>query len=52
MYIINLDGTWKYKGQVINVQQENEEFLESIFEPDGILPRLVSTLPIVWLHKQ
>jgi hypothetical protein len=52
MYRIGGGGTWKYKGQVLNVQQENKELLESILEPGDVLPRQVSTLPILWLRKQ
>ena len=51
-YRINLGSTWKYKGQVLNVKQENKELLESILEPGDVLPRQVSTLPILWLRKQ
>ena len=52
MYRINLGGTWKYKGQVLNAQQENKELLESILKPGDVLPHPMSTLPILWLHKQ
>ena len=47
IYRINLGSTWKYEGQVLNVQQENKELLESILRPGDVLPRHVSTLPIL-----
>ena len=51
MYIIYLGGTWKYQGQVLNVQQENKEFLESILRSSDVLSHCVSALTILWLYK-
>ena len=52
MYIINLGWSWKYKVQVLNVQQENEELLESIIRFNDIFPQGASTQPTLWLRKQ
>ena len=51
IYKINLGGTWKYRDQILNLQQENKEFLESILRPDCVLSQHVATLPILWLRK-
>ena len=46
VYRLRKSGTKVYRGNVINVQQDNDALLKSILNSNDFLPRKISDLPI------
>ena len=51
VYRLKKSGTLVYKGNVLNVQQDNDALLKSILNSNDSLPRKISNLPIFYLQK-
>ena len=51
MYRLKRSGNVCYKGNVVNIQQDNDALIKSILNPREVLPRKISTLPVIWMRK-
>ena len=51
VYRLKKSGTLVYKGNVLNVQQDNDALLKSILNSNDSLPRKISNLPVLYLRK-
>ena len=51
VYRLRQSGTVVYRGNVLNVQQDNDNLLKSILNSNDFLPRKISDLPIIYLRK-